>query len=204
MTRLGAGDAGTLWLHESGTSRQLWPAVDPGGPLHIWTGADPTIITPGADPDSYTMGTLVEALADITVLGFRIWADPAMATKTSRQASLWGVQFENQLATMTIDEAAWSGWKTFELESSVPVTAGTLICASFQTAGGYGRIAGAFTGTAGYTSSDGAARMISQNEAEGTWSKNSNGRFAVGSTNSFPSGTFGQAFYGVDILYQPT
>ncbi len=100
--------------------------------------------------------------------------------------SLW-TSTGTLLATATFTNETQSGWQTVTFNSPVAVTAGTTYVASYHSNGHYASTGGYFSTT--YTNGPLSAPAAS------------NGVYAYGTGNLFPSSSFGATNYWVDIVF---
>ena len=160
---------------------------------HVWTGADPTEVT---DPSTVEIGTVVAALAGVTVEGLRIYSPAGSTTLPGREGHVWtpaGVL----LATVPLPTDLPVGWSEHLLTAPLTLFGGQFAVVSYTSAGHYGTVPGAFTASP-VVSADGAL-AFPQTDAV----RHGNGVFET-SAAAFPASTFNATFYGVDVAYTPS
>jgi uncharacterized protein DUF4082 len=164
-------------------------AQGPPTTAYGWGGANPAQVADGSD---YEMGTAFRAEQDISVTHIRVFSGATPAPFVGRRGRLWS-SAGAELATVVMDDALPAGWAPYPLASPVAVTAGTIFIVSFSSAGNYAATSGAFT-AAGVPSPDGKVTAVKSSVGQ------LNGIFN-NTPGSFPTESFGDTFYGVDVGY---
>jgi VCBS repeat-containing protein len=168
-----------------------------------------TVAPPGAVPVSLfsTTSTPAEtALNDGTPLevGLKFTSSVSgqiTALKFYRSASdtgpdildLW-TSTGTKLASVTFNSSSASGWQTVNLPGAVSISANTVYVVSYHTSGAY-------VATTNYFSADVTNGPLTAPSAGG------NGVYSYGGSNTsgiFPTGTFGNTNYWVDVVLAPT
>jgi hypothetical protein len=173
-----------------------------------WGGADPNLTDNTDGP--VEVGAIFIPLQAIDITGIRIWMHTSATSVTGRTARVWDYDTQTLLGSVAIDNAPWSGWKTFTLSSPITrsATSGTSdttpwVVVSF-TADGYGYSSGVIDLTS-VDSPDGAVRVPSQLYLSASPRSPGGGRY-IYSAGSFPTNfsTGTSVWYGVDMVYALT
>ena len=164
----------------------------PSCPCTIW----PSTTTPGTidsgDPNPYELGVKFTADFDGTITGIRFYKSPANVG--THIGNLWSAG-GTLLGTGTFTNESASGWQEMDFTSPVAITANTVYVASYSTTTGeYSFDANYFTNSG----VDNPPLHALQNGVSG-----GNGVLAT-TPGVFPSSTFSNANYWVDLVYVPT
>ena len=104
--------------------------------------------------------------------------------------SLWS-SAGTRLATVTFTGETASGWQTATFSNPVPLTAGATYVASYHT-------------NAATTPTTAATSRRPVNSGHLTAPATTNGVYAYGSNSLFPTNTYNQTNYWVDVVFNPT
>jgi len=159
-------------------------------PCTIWpSSAVPSLIDQG--PDSpVELGVTFHADANGYVTGIRFYK--SAANTGTHIGNLWSSS-GTLLATATFSNETASGWQQVNFSNPVAVTANTDYVASYHsTVGHYSEDDNYFA-----TSSVDNAPLHAMANANGVL----NGRYAYGSSSSFPNSTYNSASYWVDVVF---
>jgi hypothetical protein len=166
---------------------------------NIWHGADPAGV---ADAGDYELGTVIEALENISLTGIRVWSPANAVDRPDRKGHVWSIAGA-LLATVDMPQALTSGWTTHTLAAPIAMDAGDFAVVSYESNGNYGFIAAAL-GTDSHVALDQAAAFPqSQAVLVAGSSTTGNGRFAQ-PPGTVPNSSNNHAFYGVDAVYDVT
>lgn len=135
------------------------------------------------DTNPVEVGTRFSVLADGTVSGMRFWKN--QDSVTSHGGTLW-TGSGTKLATATFDSETSAGWQTATFDKPIAVTAGQTYVVSYFAPRGKYAVTQQFTGV-----SQSAHLKI----AAGA------GVFSYGSTSRFPTATFRDSNYWVDVTF---
>jgi hypothetical protein len=140
------------------------------------------------DGSSVEVGVKFESSTAGSVTGIRFYK--SAANTGTHIVNLWDMS-GNKLATATVTNETASGWQYATFSSPVPIVANSPYVASyFDPNGHYSATASAFTSAF----SNPPLQAIPD-------SLSGNGVYAVSSTSTFPSSTFNQTNYWVDVLF---
>jgi Domain of unknown function (DUF4082)/Bacterial Ig-like domain len=153
-------------------------------PCSIWDNAPPPGAVDAADTSAVNLGLKFQAASDGTITAVRFYKETA--NTGTHTASLWTAG-GTLLATGTFTGESASGWQELQFSTPVPVTAGTTYVASYHTGTGHY----AYT-PAGLSSAVTNGPLTAQ--AAG-------GVYAYGPDGVFPTSTFNNNNYWVDVVY---
>jgi N,N-dimethylformamidase beta subunit-like, C-terminal/Domain of unknown function (DUF4082)/Fibronectin type III domain/Bacterial Ig domain len=125
-----------------------------------------------------------------TVTGIRFYKAPD--NTGTHVGNLWTAG-GTLLASATFTNETASGWQYALFSSPVQITAGTTYVASYFAPSGH----------YSYTSNGFASSIDNPPLHALAGSTSANGVYSYSSTSTFPSSTYGNTNYGVDVLYQP-
>ena len=169
---------------ESAASNSVTPR------LSIFGLATPTVVDAG-DADAVVLGVKFTSSVDGSVTGIRFYK--AAANTGTHIGSLWtaGGQL---LAQATFTNETASGWQTVTFATPVAITAGTTYVASYHAPNGHYSITGA-----GF-----AAGPLDSPPLQALATADSpNGVYAYGGSSLFPSSSYNDTNYWVDVLFAP-
>ena len=134
------------------------------------------------DPNAQTLGVTFKAASAGFITGVRLYkeADDSGA----HTGSLWS-STGTLLASGTFSNETASGWQELDFSSPVAVTAGTTYVASYFTSTGY----------PAYT-----AQGLASAVTNGPLTALAGGVYAYGSTNTFPTSTYNNNNYWVNVV----
>lgn len=156
-----------------------------------WNGADPVEVV---DAEDYELGTVWRADGDLTITHARVWSGAGEENPVTRRFRVWSSAGASLLVEEIVTDLP-PGWSDHELATPVEVTSGTVFVTSFNSAGNYGALTGAFDDDV--VSADGLVTGLSAANSPG----GNNGRFNE-TPGSFPSaGAVSHPFYGVAFRY---
>jgi hypothetical protein len=119
----------------------------------------------------------------------------ASTNRGTHVANLW-TGAGTRLATATFTAETASGWQQVSFPAPVPITANTVYVISYHTDVGH------YSSTSGYFSGRSAEnpplRMLASGMA------GSNGVYTYSATSAFPTSSFGDSNYWVDVVFSPT
>ncbi|WP_454295845.1 DUF4082 domain-containing protein [Salana multivorans] len=143
---LSGGTGYTVTVSLGGDTLGTWSfttASPPTGtePQSLWALTDTPAVAAWNDPDPVQIGTRLRADVDGTVVALRFYK--GAGNTGTHTGYLWAAD-ETLLASGTFTNESETGWQTLELDTPVPVTAGTQLVASyFAPNGRYAVTAGA-------------------------------------------------------------
>ena len=136
------------------------------------------------DTNAHTLGVQFQASSSGYITGVRFYKE---ADNTgAHTGSLWSSS-GTLLATGTFSGETASGWQELDFSSPVAVTAGTTYVASYFTSTGY------YAAT-----SKGLASAVTNGPLTALAG---GGVYAYGSSNTFPTSTYNDNNYWVDVVY---
>jgi len=119
----------------------------------------------------------------------------ASTNRGTHVASLW-TSTGTRLATATFTAETASGWQQVSFPTPVPITANTVYVISYHAdVGHYSYTSGYFTGR---SAENPPLRMLASGVS------GSNGVYAYSAGSAFPTSSFGDSNYWVDVLFSPT
>ncbi|XXF80363.1 DUF4082 domain-containing protein [Myxococcaceae bacterium GXIMD 01537] len=161
-------------------------------PVSIWPStAVPSIPSVTNDSASVELGVKFQSDVAGNVLGIRFYK--GTGNTGTHVGNLWSSTGQ-LLASATFQNETASGWQEVTFSTPVHIAAGTTYVASYFAP------VGAYAFTAGGLSS--AVDNLPLHALAGGTS-GGNGVFAYGSASSFPSQSFGDASYWVDVSFRP-
>jgi hypothetical protein len=179
--------AANYWVDAVFSPTALPPATCP---CTIWSSsAIPTVIDAGAG-GAVELGVKFTADTNGTITGLRFYKS---ANNTGTHvANLWSSSGA-LLATATFSGESASGWQQVNFSPAVPITAGTVYVASYHTDVSHFSI-----DLNGFASSvDNAPLHALANGVSG-----GNGVYAYSSSSVFPTNTYHESNYWVDVVFQ--
>ena len=159
----------------------------PTCPCSIWQGGTPTGSFESNDPSAQTLGVRFQASSSGYVAGVRFYK--YSDNTGSHTGSLWSSS-GTLLASGTFTGETASGWQELNFSAPVAVTAGTTYVASYFTSTGYPA-----------ATSAGLASAVINGPLTALAG---GGVYAYGSSNTFPTSTYNNNNYWVDVVYSPT
>ncbi|MBO0884038.1 MAG: DUF4082 domain-containing protein, partial [Mycobacterium sp.] len=166
------------WSFTTGTVSQC--------PCSIWQNAAPSGAVDANDASAVNLGVQFQASTSGHITGIRFYKETD--NTGTHIGSLWTAS-GTLLASGTFSGESASGWQELDFSSPVAVTAGTTYVASYHTN----------TGHYAYTSA-GLASAVTNGPLTALAG---GGVYAYGSSNAFPSNTFNNNNYWVDVVYSP-
>ncbi|GAA4584399.1 hypothetical protein GCM10023194_24250 [Planotetraspora phitsanulokensis] len=161
-------------------TNSLWPdTAVPAVPSH-------------PDAAATTLGVKFQAATSGTITGIRFYKG-AQNTGT-HVGSLW-TSSGQLLASATFTGETASGWQQVNFSTPVVVSAGTTYIASYHTTTGFYSVTRPYF-TTQYVNSP----LVALDSG----SSGGNGVFTYGATSTFPTSTFQQTNYWVDVVFAPT
>jgi hypothetical protein len=156
-------------------------------PCSIWQDGTPTGSFESSDPNAQTLGVQFQASSSGYIAGVRFYKEPD--NSGAHVGSLWSSSGA-LLASGTFTGETASGWQELDFSAPVAVTAGTTYVASYFTSTGYpagdpGGLASAVT--------NGPLTALA-----------GGGVYAYGGSNTFPTNTYNNNNYWVDVVYSPS
>jgi hypothetical protein len=156
-------------------------------PCSVWQDATPTGAVDANDTSPNNLGVQFVASSSGFVTGIRFYKE---ADNTGTHAgSLW-TSSGTLLASGTFTGESASGWQELDFSSPVAITAGTTYVASYSTTTGH------YAATSGGLSSAVTNGPLTALAGGGV--------YAYGPANTFPSNSFNQSNYWVDVVYSPS
>jgi hypothetical protein len=156
----------------------------PACPCSIWQDGTPTGSSQSDDPNAQTLGLQFRASSSGFIAGVRFYKEPD--DTGTHIGSLWS-SAGTLLATGTFTNETASGWQQLDFSAPVAVTAGTTYVASYFTPTGYP--AGDPGGLASAVINGPLTALAG------------GGVYAYGSSNTFPTSTYNDNNYWVDVVY---
>jgi N,N-dimethylformamidase beta subunit-like protein/uncharacterized protein DUF4082/Big-like domain-containing protein/fibronectin type III domain protein len=153
-------------------------------PCSIWQNATPSGASDAADTSAVNLGVQFRASASGKIIGVRFYKESD--NTGTHVGSLWTAS-GTLLATGTFSGESASGWQELDFSSPVAITAGTTYVASYHTNTGH------YAFTSGGLSSAVTNGPLTALAGGGV--------YAYGSGNAFPSNSFNNANYWVDVVY---
>ena len=135
------------------------------------------------DSSASTIGVQFQASSNGTISGIRFYKEPD--DTGTHIGTLWTAS-GTQLATGTFTNESTEGWQELDFSTPVAVTAGTTYVASYFTSTGHY----AFT-------PEGLASAVTNGPLTALAG---GGVYAYGSSNTFPSNTYKDSNYSVDVV----
>ena len=156
-------------------------------PCSIWQDGTPTGASESNDPNAQTSGVKFQASSSGNVTGVRFYKE---ADDTgAHTGSLWS-STGTLLASGTFSGETASGWQELDFSSPVAITAGTTYVASYFSSTGY----------PAYTA-QGLASAVTNGPLTALAG---GGVYAYGASNTFPTSTYNNNNYWVDVVYSPS
>ena len=164
----------------SGTQTTLWPNT-----------ATPGVVDSGTD-NPVELGVKFYSEVGGTIKGIRFYKSPA--NTGTHVANLWS-STGTLLASATFTGETASGWQQANFATPVPINSFTIYVASYHAKVGH------YSGDLNYFSSVGRDNSpLHAPPSGGSWG--SNGVYAYGASSIFPSQTYNNANYWVDVVLQ--
>jgi methionine-rich copper-binding protein CopC len=163
-------------------------ATPPPGqcPCSVWPDTTVPATPDDGDPATLTLGVKFSASAAGYITGVRFYKAPA--NTGTHTGYLWS-STGTVLASGTFTNESTTGWEELDFSSPVQITAGTMYVAGYFDPNGHYS-----------TQSGGLANAVSNGPL--TVAANG-GVYAYGSSGTFPTGTYQNTNYWVDVVYQP-
>ncbi|WP_184327604.1 N,N-dimethylformamidase beta subunit family domain-containing protein, partial [Rhizobium sp. BK529] len=163
--------------------------VTVSGPSYatLFGAATPAVVNTD-DTSAVELGVKFQTSVAGTVTGLRFYKG-SQDTGT-HTGTLWS-STGTQLATLTFTNETASGWQTATFSSPVTLTPGQTYTASYHTNAGH------YSSTANYFASNVTSGPL-------TAPASGNGVYRYGASSLFPSATFQQTNYWVDVMFNPT
>ena len=156
-------------------------------PCSIWPDVAPSGAVDANDSSPNNIGVEFQASSNGTISGVRFYKEPDdTGTHTGTLWSANGVE----LATGTFSNESSQGWQELDFSTPVPVTAGTTYVASYNTQ----------TGHYAYTTG-GLASAVTNGPLTALAG---GGVYAYGSANTFPTSTYQEDNFWVDVVFEPS
>jgi hypothetical protein len=156
-------------------------------PCSIWNNGTPTGSIDSQDPNAQTTGVRFQAASSGFIAGVRFYKEPE--DTGAHTGSLWS-STGTLLASGTFTGETASGWQELDFSSPVAVTAGTTYVASYFSSTGYPAATPA-----------GLASAVTNGPLTALAG---GGVYAYGSSNTFPTNTYNNNNYWVDVVYSPS
>ena len=156
-------------------------------PCSIWQNGTPTGSAESNDPTAQTSGVRFQASSSGFITGVRFYKE--VDDTGAHIGSLWSSS-GTLLASGTFTGETASGWQELDFSSPVAVTAGTTYVASYFSSTGY----------PAYTA-QGLASAVTNGPLTALAG---GGVYAYGAANTFPTSTYNNNNYWVDVVYSPT
>ena len=171
----------------SGPFSWSFTTAGPQCPCSIWQDGTPTGASESNDPNAQTLGVQFQASSSGYITGVRFYKE---ADDTgAHTGSLW-TSTGTLLAPGRSPTRPPSGWQELDFSTPVAVTAGTTYVASYFTSTGY----------PAYTA-QGLASAVTNGPLTALAG---GGVYAYGSSNTFPTSTYNNNNYWVDVVYSPS
>jgi len=187
---------GTLQINSTATGSPLNVALSGNGsPISIWLSSEkPTTIDSG-DGTANELGVKFTASTSGTITGIRFYKSPANVG--THIGNLWSSS-GTLLATGTFTNETASGWQQMNFNSFASITSGTTYIASYHTNAGHYSFDKSYFASSGHTNPSGTLTALLS-----TGGSTGNGVF-VGGASAFPSTSFQDSNYWVDLMFTPT
>jgi methionine-rich copper-binding protein CopC len=162
-------------------------AFDSGGqcPCAIWPDVTPSSVSDAADTSSIEVGVQFRATQNGTISGIRFYKEPD--NTGTHTGTLWTAS-GTELATGTFTNESTAGWQELDFSNPVSITVGTTYVASYHTTTGH------YAATSGGLSSAVTNGPLTALAGGGV--------YAYSSSTTFPTNTFGNSNYWVDVVFQ--
>ncbi len=180
----------------NGGTAQALVSLDVEGPpaatgVSLWSPSVTPVTASDDDPNAVELGVKFEADVDGLITGLRFYKGEA--NTGTHLGNLWTVDGTN-LASATFTDETASGWQQVDLAAPVAIAADTTYVASyFAPNGGY-----AFDGD--YFSSAFSNGPLT---ALASGSSGGNGVYEYSASSTFPTETFNNNNYWVDVVFEP-
>ena len=171
----------------SGPYSWSFTTAGPACPCSIWQDGTPTGSAESNDPSAQTSGVRFQACSSGYITGVRFYKE--VDDTGAHIGSLWS-STGTLLASGTFANETASGWQELDFSSPVAVTAGTTYVASYFSSTGY----------PAYTA-QGLASAVTNGPLTALAG---GGVYAYGSANTFPTSTYNNNNYWVDVVYSPS
>ncbi len=155
-------------------------------PCSIWQNGSATGSFQSNDPSAQTLGLRFQASSSGYIAGVRFYKESS--DTGSHTGSLWSSS-GTLLASGTFTNETASGWQELDFSAPVAVTAGTTYVASFFTSTGYPA-----------ATSAGLASAVTNGPLTALAG---GGVYVYGSSNTFPTSTYNNNNYWVDVVWSP-
>jgi hypothetical protein len=156
-------------------------------PCSVWQNGTPSGAVDASDTSPVNLGVQFQANNSGFVTGVRFYKE--VDNPGEHIGALWS-STGTLLASGTFTGESASGWQELDFSSPVPITAGTTYVVSYHT------LTGHYAYTPGGLSSAVTNGPVTALAGGGV--------YAYGTINAFPSNTFNNTNYWVDVVYSPT
>ena len=153
-------------------------------PCTVWPDVAPSTATDPSDSSPNNIGVEFQASENGTISGIRFYKESD--DTGTHTGTLW-TSTGTELATGTFTNEPTQGWAELDFSTPVSITAGTTYVASYQTQTGHY----AFT-------SEGLSSPVTNGPLTATA-----GVYAYGSSNTFPTNTYLNSNFWVDVVFNP-
>ena len=153
-------------------------------PCSIWQNGTPAGSSESNDPNAQTSGVKFQASSSGFITGVRFYKEPD--DTGAHVGSLWSSS-GTLLASGTFSNETASGWQELDFSSPVAVTGGTTYVASYFSHTGYPA-----------STSQGLASGVTNGPLTALAG---GGVYAYGGSNTFPTNTWNNSNYWVDVVY---
>lgn len=158
--------------------------LNPQSEVTLFSSSDTPAVASDPDNVQVNLGVRFTSSSNGVIEGIKFYKGSGdLGTHTG---SLWS-STGALLATATFVNETASGWQTVVFSNPVSITAGTTYVASFHSNGHY-------TSTSNYFSTNHVSGVL-------TAPAGSNGVYAYGNSNLFPTSTYGATNYWVDVVF---
>jgi hypothetical protein len=154
--------------------------------VNLFSSSDTPAVLSDSDASQVNLGVRFVASANGTITGIKYYK--GAGDSGTHTGTLWSSS-GTLLTTATFTNETSSGWQTVTFSNPISITAGTTYVASFHSNGHY-------TDTSNYFATDHVNGSL-------TAPAGNNGVYAYGSGNLFPTSTYNNANYWVDVVFSP-
>ncbi|MET0314154.1 MAG: DUF4082 domain-containing protein, partial [Hansschlegelia sp.] len=190
--------ASSVFPNISGDGTNYWvdvifvPGVIPPPPTGqtIFATSDTPATVTVSDPSPVELGVRFRASVSGTITGLRFYKGPSNVG--AHEGRIWTTAGA-VLATASFSSETASGWQTVAFPTPLPITAGTTYIASYHSNGFYSVSENYFA----------TAKVNGQLTAPADAAGAANGVYTYGPSGGFPSSTFNQSNYFVDVVFNP-
>jgi hypothetical protein len=154
-------------------------------PCTVWPDVAPSTASDPSDSSPNNIGVQFKASENGTITGIRFYKEPD--DTGTHTGTLWTAS-GTQLATGTFTSEPTQGWAELDFSTPVSITAGTTYVASYQTQTGHYAI-----------TLNGLSSPVTNGPLTAV-----NGVYAYGSGLIFPTNTYSNSNFWVDVIFQPS